>query len=484
MSKKNLLRFTAFCLLTVLILFSLSVLFRDRDCTLSPLYRQPKDAVSVIIVGGSHVNSGFIPAKLWEDYGIAAENVYSWNQPMWTSYFYIREALRTQSPSVVVLDVFGMTYGCSYIMPQGIDSDSYANAFTIRPGLPLYEMMLTSRFVSVETPDLPDYLNLVRYHYRWKELFSKDFFENSYDELAYLHGYGMNLTRAADLEQADYSGVARVDEPYRFSAMFFEKIVKLCERKGITLVLTCAPYIYNETEQAVFNWIDAYAKSGDIPFLNYNSADGERIGFSLSEDMADRGHVNYFGALKLTNDLGGRLAGLVPAFEPSEFVKTERDGDSLKFNRIEKANIEVFPIEGTDEYLETALSDESYEWIFAVSGSSELSSELQAQTASLLGIKKLPERFIAVRTAADKTRILADDGEFSVEFADGRSYLCEIGGGGAAVRAYGAQLVPSGEQGLVLYDSVLERSLEYVIFEGENAVHTELTKGFWSEAAS
>ena len=301
MSKRNAIRGISFLLLTIFLLSGISWLLRDRETTLSCLYSEEKDSLDVLIVGSSHVNSGYIPSLLWKENNISACNVFSWSQPMWISYHYIKEALKTQSPSVIVLEMFGMTYGHSSIMPEEIDRTSYQNSFSIDPGLNFLEMIQTVEFCGLDLRNYEDFLNLPRYHTRWKQLNAEMFSYNPHNDVDPLKGYGLVLTSQA-MEQPEFSDQAPFT-PYEYCVEYLEKITNLCEKEGIQLVFTVTPYVYNETEQGIFEWIDSYAAEHGIPFLNYNGEDGKRIGFDYSKDLSDWGHLNFYGAQKVTLDL-------------------------------------------------------------------------------------------------------------------------------------------------------------------------------------
>ena len=90
MTKKQGISLCVFLSLCAAMLLGLSWLLRDRETSLSSLYSEPENSVDVLIVGSSHVNSGYIPAVLWQEYGISAHNVYSWSQPMWISLLFCK----------------------------------------------------------------------------------------------------------------------------------------------------------------------------------------------------------------------------------------------------------------------------------------------------------------------------------------------------------------------------------------------------------
>lgn len=67
-------------------------------CSMLNLYRQPENSVDVLAVGTSLFYAGINTNVLWDEYGIAAYNLCSAEQPFWVSYYTIREALKTQRP--------------------------------------------------------------------------------------------------------------------------------------------------------------------------------------------------------------------------------------------------------------------------------------------------------------------------------------------------------------------------------------------------
>lgn len=303
MNKKQLCRMTGFLLLVCMMISGLNWLLRDRATTLSALYSEQEDTVDVAIVGSSHVNSGYMPALLWGEYNISACNVFSWSQPLWVSYHYIQEALRTQSPAVVVLDLNGLLYGNSFEQPEATDQTSYVNSFNMDMSLNFLQAIGTVDDCGIDLRDPIDFLPLVKYHTRWKVLDEAAFTYDPHQDYDYMHGYGFQVL-THPLEKPSYPATDAREEPYETAVEYLEKIVQLSGEKGFSLVFVLAPYDYQENEPAIFNWIDDYSAAHDIPFLNYCTDDGERIGLDWSADFCDARHVNYRGAIKLTRDLG------------------------------------------------------------------------------------------------------------------------------------------------------------------------------------
>ena len=170
MNKKQFISFICFCTLAISIIFATGQLFRDKSTTIAGYYSIPDNTVDAVIVGSSHVNSGYIPAVLWQEYGISAYNVYSWSQPVWISYHYIEEALKTQDIKLVVLDMYGMMYGNSHEQPVEIDKVNYRNSFSIDVGINRWKMMQTVADCGIDLKDPVEFINIIRYHTAWKNI--------------------------------------------------------------------------------------------------------------------------------------------------------------------------------------------------------------------------------------------------------------------------------------------------------------------------
>ena len=70
------------------------------------LYVQPKNKIDVLFLGSSHVHCNVNTQLLWDEYGMAAYLMTGAEQPIWNSYYNLKEALKTQKPKLVVLDMF------------------------------------------------------------------------------------------------------------------------------------------------------------------------------------------------------------------------------------------------------------------------------------------------------------------------------------------------------------------------------------------
>ena len=76
------------------------------NATFTGFYKMPKNSVEVIFMGSSHGAAAFIPQELYNNYSITSYNLSSEQQNLLLSYYWLREALKYQTPKVVILDTF------------------------------------------------------------------------------------------------------------------------------------------------------------------------------------------------------------------------------------------------------------------------------------------------------------------------------------------------------------------------------------------
>ena len=68
-------------------------------------YNMEKDTVDVLFLGTSHSYCGFSPQDFYDLHGIRSYNLGSSRQGIWLSYYWLKEALKTQKPKIVVKEV-------------------------------------------------------------------------------------------------------------------------------------------------------------------------------------------------------------------------------------------------------------------------------------------------------------------------------------------------------------------------------------------
>lgn len=300
--KKKGIRAAMFCCLMILALYLADCIL----CVKSPhgvnqargLYRQPEESVDVLFLGSSHVHCNVDTQLLWEKYGIAAYLCTSAEQPLWNSYHYLVEALKTQKPKLIVLDMYCPSRYYEDYQEKWIDEN-------------LGGMRLSrNKYEAVKASSLTDrrnlFLGFMEYHSRYTELTEEDFqnFPWNHSGQALWKGY-TPLDNHTELTEPDLSYVTGEKELTEKSEYYLKKIISLTEEEGIVLALVSAPYLPEEEDQRVYHYIERMAEENNILFLNYNTTQMYReAGIDFSLDFADHTHLNEGGSEKYTAHLG------------------------------------------------------------------------------------------------------------------------------------------------------------------------------------
>ncbi len=262
-------------------------------------YYKDKSDHEVLFVGDCEVYENFSTIELWEDYGITSYIRGSAQQLTWQSYYLLEDALRYETPKVVVFNVLALKYN----EPQ---NEAY-NRMSI-DGMK-WSMSKVNDIKASMTPDetFVEYLfPILRYHSRWSEL-KKDDFEHIFSkDLVSHNGYYMRVDTKAQGEFPDPTPLA--DYTLGDKAMgYLQKMTDLCKEKGIDLVLIKAPtefpHWYDEWDEQV----RAFAEENDVAYINYIPLQ-EEIGLDMTQDTYDAGlHLNTQGAEKMAKYFGQYL---------------------------------------------------------------------------------------------------------------------------------------------------------------------------------
>ncbi len=262
-------------------------------------YYKDESDHEVLFIGDCEVYENFSTITLWENYGITSYIRGSAQQLVWNSYYLLEDALRYETPKVVVFNVLALKYD----EPQ---SEAY-NRMSI-DGMRWSQSKVDNiRASMMEDENFIDYVfPLLRYHSRWSELTEDDFRHIFSKDLVTHNGYYMRVDVKPQGEFPDPTPLA--DYTLGEKAMsYMQKMVDLCKEKGIELVLIKAPtefpHWYDEWDIQVAE----FAKKNDVEYINYIPLQDE-IGLDMSKDTYDAGlHLNTSGAEKMADYFGAWL---------------------------------------------------------------------------------------------------------------------------------------------------------------------------------
>ena len=81
---------------------------------ISGFYNSPQNEYDVMFFGSSNTYCSFNPLVMYEENGTKSYILATQNQPVWASYTYMKEALKTQKPKLLVMDILAFTYEEEY----------------------------------------------------------------------------------------------------------------------------------------------------------------------------------------------------------------------------------------------------------------------------------------------------------------------------------------------------------------------------------
>lgn len=271
-------------------------------------YAEPDHSLDVLFLGSCNIFNDVDPLVLYENYGFTSYNFTSPDQELWTSYYYLKEALKTQTPEVVVLDSLMLS-------PHFNANESY-----IRQSLDYLPFSLTKlRLASVSLQDWDDYafmstlLPIFRYHDRWKDLNAADFQHFSQDPYNPYKGASPVYTEIEFTGDLDYMAYTDETEPLKDKAVdYLGRIKALCDEEGIELHLIKTPTALS-WNYARSSAVKAVADELDIPYTDYNFHI-EQMGVDWTKDALTHGgaRLNAQGMEKFSLYLGADLVRLYP----------------------------------------------------------------------------------------------------------------------------------------------------------------------------
>lgn len=304
MSRKEILRSALFLLLLLaLILSAWALLDRKLAChytkAVHGFFNEEPESMDVIFVGSSHAYCSANPMAFWDETGLSSYVLSSQNQPLQASYHYLQQCFKTQSPNLVVLEMY-MASQCLEDATDAVLRDSidplpwsHGKAALIRELVPAGERASY-------------YFNLAKYHGRWSELSKQNF------DFSYLRGRDeyrgfvcFTLSRPSNCFRLSYEGVRPEALPEE-SVEQLLRIKALVEAEGAELMLFIAPYEGAEQNLGILSGMHAFAAEHELELLDFNLVYDE-LGFDGEKDFFDASHLNAYGADKATRYMGRRI---------------------------------------------------------------------------------------------------------------------------------------------------------------------------------
>lgn len=276
----------------------------------------PKDCMDVIVLGSSHAQYSFSPAYFYQDSGLYSYVLGSPCQPLSISYNMLKEALKTQSPSVVVLEVFTampMKTGCDGVVcyiEAGFQMRGEEKYNTLKY-LPKekQEVYLNPFFVSHNNWIKDDSTIELVFESAKKsiiELFNEK--ETNIDKVSQTFGYVENYP-SYPVENSWYATKIKNIEQVELEEedqIALDNIKDLCDANGIELLLYKTPIdSLDDINLSYLEKVWEWAKNNEIPYIDLIEK-SEEIDFQLCiQSSSYHSYIN--GASLVTAELANYI---------------------------------------------------------------------------------------------------------------------------------------------------------------------------------
>ena len=259
-------------------------------------YNSPKDEYDVLFFGSSNTYCSFNPLVIWKETGVKSYVFATQQQPLWATYYYMKDAFKRQSPDIAVVDVLMASKNDEYY-DDGVN-------YTFCDNMPFsLDKIRLARVSAPKGNRLGLVLRFLKYHSRWNELEAEDFEYRKANMRDYSKGFYVLTSRCNNAEHIPLENVKDSTPLSEKNREYLDKIIELCQKKNVHLMLVKAPSNATEEEKRYYNEVGRIAEEEcgieGVDFADYNMLYDE-IGLDMSTDFFDERHLNIYGAEKFT----------------------------------------------------------------------------------------------------------------------------------------------------------------------------------------
>lgn len=321
--------------------------------TYNQFYKMEKDSIDVIFQGSSVCVNAFSPQEIYNNYGIRSYNLGSEQQSVLLSYYWLKEALQTQSPQVVVLDT-------RFVFMLHPENPLNSTEASIRKCLdPMkwskIKMEAVKELCAVNPSQtaLSFYLTNIRFHTRWTELTEYDL-NLSQSQSSELKGYSAIATYGPESYSTfDPKDNTPIEKAHPIGEEYLLKIINLCKENDIELILVSLPQ--NAMNDGINNYLNKISSDYSVDYYNFcETSNYNALNVTLPRESA-LGHENIWGAIKMSQYIGKLLSEKYHI----KLVFDKQWEDTREYYEQIKKNCELSHITDFAEYLK-AINDDSY----------------------------------------------------------------------------------------------------------------------------
>lgn len=296
---KQLLKALLFAVLAVLMLRGIQTVFYAADDrpfhSIAGFYQEPENSLDAVFIGGSNTYEFFQPPFAWADHGIAVYTLTSPGMPVQGLKYMLQEAYKKQPDALLIVNLNEIKY------------EKFSNAvfhflvdfipFSGNKVALIRELAPLAGFENI-WDQLEFYFPLIRFHSRWPDLRSDEFYRVPV-------GKGASVWEPFLEQITDNSAYYQTtDQRSKLSAeqeAVMNDLITFCaENPEAKVLFVFVPQIQSNADIiGQYNAIADRLTEAGLDVLNAFSAIDE-IGVDLRGDFYDDNHMNVHGSLKFT----------------------------------------------------------------------------------------------------------------------------------------------------------------------------------------
>ena len=265
------------------------------EMVLNGYYDLDQDSSDVVFVGNSHVYRYWQCAFAWKEYGLSSAALATSDMPYCVVKNMVIEALKTQSPKVVVIDATAFAN-----KEQEVKNKIYLLLNNMHHSANYYDMIANFCYYSdIEGLDqLQYYFPLVQFHERWKELSIQDFVQT---QPSYLNSCYQEKFLTSTIQGKNHNYTEEKSPIAEGCEDALRDFLEWCQEADCKVLFYGAPVLKSKDYLECINYVLDIAQEYGADTIDFND-EGlfESFGFVLDKDFQDTNHTNIVGSYKFT----------------------------------------------------------------------------------------------------------------------------------------------------------------------------------------
>lgn len=291
---KKLGKIIVFISLFLVIFILVSKVLRIQKNPITEFYKEPKNSLDVIYIGGSNVYAHFNPTLAYNEYGFTTGMLSTDAVPLAATKYLLKESLKYQKTKVYVIDIARISEYFSMIDEGEIRrvTDALKNSQNRTDcinELLSYTKVPKSEYINY-------YFSFFTYHDIWKD--KNALRANLLNRIEIYKGYLFNSYVASKEKQTpniwtDDEKILHGDTINALNDLF-----KYIKDNKLNVLFVVPKRVYGDVEIPLINYGVKYIKENGFEVINFNTLDDFQVDFD--NDLYNFAHLNTYGATKYT----------------------------------------------------------------------------------------------------------------------------------------------------------------------------------------